>query len=181
MNCFKYLTAFSTFSLLMGTALPVTAITADFGPIREDTSESDTFSTTINNLPAPAESSFDLDVTFFDNIDLDQSSEFLNIIVEGSDTGLDSEPETITGGSGDDTEGNFQVQDVPFQGFSGGDLALKFEASNEVQGIDGDSDLKGNITYQAVPFEAEGTMGAVALGGFLFYRHRKKRKQALSQ
>lgn len=32
-----------------------------------------------------------------------------------------------------------------------------------------------------VPFEAEGSMGLVALGGFFFYRYRKKRKQALSE
>ena len=32
-----------------------------------------------------------------------------------------------------------------------------------------------------VPFEAEGTMGLVALGGFLGYRYLKKRKQVLSQ
>ena len=41
-----------------------------------------------------------------------------------------------------------------------------------------------NVTYeqvQAVPFEAEGTMGLVALGGYVLYRHRKKRKQALNQ
>jgi len=36
-------------------------------------------------------------------------------------------------------------------------------------------------TSQPVPFEAEGTMGLVALSGYLFYRHRKKSKQALSQ
>lgn len=34
---------------------------------------------------------------------------------------------------------------------------------------------------QPIPFEAEGTMGLVALGGYLWYRHRKKRNQALSQ
>jgi len=38
-----------------------------------------------------------------------------------------------------------------------------------------------SASTEPVPFEAEGTMGLVALGGFLFYRHRKKRKQALSQ
>jgi len=34
---------------------------------------------------------------------------------------------------------------------------------------------------EPVPFEAEGTMGLVALGGFIWYRRRKKRNQALSQ
>lgn len=34
---------------------------------------------------------------------------------------------------------------------------------------------------EAVPFEAEGTMGLVALGGFIWYRRRKKRNQAMSQ
>ncbi|PNW40954.1 UNVERIFIED_CONTAM: hypothetical protein BEN50_14640 [Euhalothece sp. KZN 001] len=33
---------------------------------------------------------------------------------------------------------------------------------------------------QAVPFEAEGTMGLAALGGFFWYRNRKKRKQTLA-
>ena len=33
---------------------------------------------------------------------------------------------------------------------------------------------------QAVPFEAEGTMGLVALGGFFWYRNRKKCKQTLA-
>jgi len=42
--------------------------------------------------------------------------------------------------------------------------------------------VKGNITQQkSIPFEAEGTMGLVALGGYLWYRNRKKRKQVLSQ
>jgi DNA-binding beta-propeller fold protein YncE len=33
----------------------------------------------------------------------------------------------------------------------------------------------------AVPFEAEGTMGLLALGGLLGYRYYKKHKQALNQ
>jgi len=37
------------------------------------------------------------------------------------------------------------------------------------------------LNQEPVPFEAEGTMGLVALGGYLWYRNRKKRKQALSQ
>ncbi len=39
---------------------------------------------------------------------------------------------------------------------------------------------KGSSNPEAVPFETEGTMGLVALGGFLGYRYLKKRKQALS-
>jgi len=35
-------------------------------------------------------------------------------------------------------------------------------------------------TTSAVPFEAEGTMGVVALGAYGFYRYRKQRKQALA-
>lgn len=33
-------------------------------------------------------------------------------------------------------------------------------------------------TQQAVPFEAEGTMGLIALGGYFLYRNYRKRKQA---
>jgi len=37
------------------------------------------------------------------------------------------------------------------------------------------------LNQEPVPFEVEGTMGLVALGGYLWYRNRKKRKQTLSQ
>lgn len=43
------------------------------------------------------------------------------------------------------------------------------------------TDQKGSAFHEPVPFEAEGSMGLVALGGFFFYRYRKKRKQILSQ
>jgi hypothetical protein len=42
-------------------------------------------------------------------------------------------------------------------------------------------DVPNSLSGTPVPFEAEGTMGVVALGGYFFYRHRKKRKQALSE
>lgn len=38
-----------------------------------------------------------------------------------------------------------------------------------------------NTSTTAVPFEVEGTMGLAFLGAFIWYRSRKKRKQALSQ
>lgn len=44
-------------------------------------------------------------------------------------------------------------------------------------GNTGNISVEGS-TQQAVPFEAEGTMGLVALGGYFLYRHYTKRKQA---
>ena len=41
--------------------------------------------------------------------------------------------------------------------------------------------LEATDEATAVPFEAEGTIGLVFLGSFLWYRNRKKRKKALSQ
>lgn len=38
-----------------------------------------------------------------------------------------------------------------------------------------------STSSEPVPFEAEGAMGLVALGGFFGYRHMKKRKQALAK
>ena len=55
--------------------------------------------------------------------------------------------------------------------------------------VDGDGNFAGDSavlvdavpTSTAVPFEVEGTMGLAFLGAFIWYRSRKKRKQALSQ
>jgi len=51
----------------------------------------------------------------------------------------------------------------------------------QFQAIGNNDDLSDRVSADPVPFEAEGTMGLVALGGYLWYRNRKKRKQVLSQ
>jgi hypothetical protein len=63
-------------------------------------------------------------------------------------------------------------QTLSDQGFNNIDPKMKSYLNQKVASVE---------SIKSVPFEAEGTMGVVALGGYLFYRHRKKRKQALSQ
>lgn len=45
----------------------------------------------------------------------------------------------------------------------------------------GEVAFSASTTQQPIPFETEGTMGFLALGGYLFYCHRKKRDQSLAQ
>ncbi len=42
-------------------------------------------------------------------------------------------------------------------------------------------DVPSALSGVPVPFETEGSMGLVALGGYVFYRYRKNRKQAFSK
>lgn len=65
-----------------------------------------------------------------------------------------------------------ETGDSAFVGFSAGTGSEKDE--HRINSINFE-------TSEPVPFEAEGAMGLVALGGYLSYRYCKKRKQALSQ
>lgn len=57
----------------------------------------------------------------------------------------------------------------------GPDLNGAFLASEDPSRFE---DVPSTLSGEPVPFEAEGSMGLVALGGYIFYRYRKNRKQA---
>jgi len=63
--------------------------------------------------------------------------------------------------------------------------SFEFTASNQIDfnsfDVGGNNQDVVRVVTEPVPFEAEGTMGLVALGSYLWYRNRKKRNQALSQ
>jgi len=82
--------------------------------------------------------------------------------------GLDYNDFTLRGlESGDATKFNGDKVDINWGASSPGDWTRLVTARSP--------------SAEPIPFEAEGTMGLVALGGYLWYRNRKKRKQALVQ
>lgn len=81
------------------------------------------------------------------------------------------------------TISNSQITDFNFQSF-GSELTLTPTSatfSDNGNSITTSDNPLQSQSQQPVPFEAEGTIGLVALGGFFGYRYYKKRKQALSK
>ncbi len=194
----KYLTAFSVFSVVAGVALPANAITFDF---RFD----DTNDGTVTS-PIVGTGSFSFDDPgngTFDFFSLSNRDLFFEI---GNDTWDDTDIETTSGTEVEisGTSGNRTlVLTGNGNGPSNGSLDLVDNTnSNNIALSFGPTGFEGKysvdnglstpsisdyeatqqpVPFEPVPFEAEGAMGLVALGGFFGYRYYKKRKQALSQ
>lgn len=194
----KYLTTLAVFGLVTGVALPANAFsfTSETFTASESNNGSGLFApsepidpidVTFTDLPTPAEDTFDLQVEFTD-FDLGGEFEFLKILVSNADTGLNSEPETFTDSGLNvlfnprDRNGSFEVENIPFNGFSGGDFGLRFVGSDfggpfkEVEEGKSVGELKGSISYEAVPepLTMLGIGTAIGLGGVLKRKYGKK-------
>ncbi len=114
------------------------------------------------------------DVVSINNVNQNTNSQFYNN--NEPDSGpLDTEYDGVT-----------DVLQAQAQDLSPGTHTLKLGVADTSDSsydsglaIEGNS-VTDNPNPNQVPFEAEGTMGLVALGGFLGYRYFKKRKQALN-
>ena len=83
----------------------------------------------------------------------------------------------------DDISGS-ETRSVVFWGAStesGNNPINQIVFTTDVTGVDRFGVNEARFQSEPVPFEAEGAMGLVALGGFFGYRYLKKRKQALNQ
>lgn len=194
----KYLTALAAFAVAAGFTLPAnafsftsetfTATESDDGGLLGIGKPIAPMGVTLTNLPTPAENTFDLEVEFKD-FDLAGQYEFLKIFVNPNNTGwnntgLNSQPETITDFwfNPRDRNGSFTVENIPFYGFTGGDLGLGFVGSDfggpfkEVEEGFFVGHLEGSISYQAVPepFTMLGVGTALGIGGVLKRKYGKK-------
>jgi hypothetical protein len=162
MNFVKYLTAFSVFSVVAGSMLPANAINVS-GTFSDGTDLSGSFKfngnsfsdISLNTEDSPAFSATNYSLA--DNVALNNSD---RLAIEDNSTGqvldlqFDNAPTSLNSGT------EFSDTSFPFDSRSVTDF---------------------NTNATPVPFETEATIGLVALGGYLWYRNRKKRNQALYQ
>lgn len=201
MNFPKYLMAFSVFSVVAGTAFPASAVVfgfqSEYGPsnwsletnggdgsvdttnapnsITLTGSDTDTFNSIVTDytIVAPGNGivSFNWDYTTND-VDGPSFDPFIRLL-NGVETQLTNDG-GATNQSGTDS---FSVVAGDTFGFRINTIDDSFgEALTIISSFEGPE-----TRAQAVPFETEGAMGLVAIGGYLGYRRLKKRKQTLIQ
>lgn len=189
MKSVKTLTAFSVFSLVAGVAAPAYAITLDF-PSSDSTLNTtnpdknlfnaghfieETFTNTGLSSVSSIEYSFNLSANFL------QNGGFANFDVSLNSTVVDS----FTINEGDGLQFMFSETLDPVLQSPNGNYTIRFELTNDIPSGGGsvqfdDLDNPNNqVTLtapsnQPIPFEAEGTMGLVVLGSYLFYRKKQQ-------
>ena len=200
MNVAKYLTAFSVFSVVAGYTLPATAIVMGFqaeydptnwtldrngggGFIRTtepisiflDGSNTGTGNSIDTDFTITAPNSGTVSFNWDYNTD-DGSPRFDPFIrlLNGSETQLtnDGGPDRQSGTD------SFLVNTGDSFGFR---INTTDDLFGEASTLISNFEAPATSSTQPVPFEVEGAMGFVALGGFLGYRYLRKRKQALNQ
>jgi len=161
----------------------------------DSVSDSQAFATAIDNTNRPfsggtdPDDAIDFATSTFANNGFDSNRRIIDVSGDGAgfpasdtenarDNALAGEIDTINGLP---IGGNQFVEDFYRNSLIGGDNAFS-QPSDNFQ--DFEVALENKVEKEVgepIPFEAEGTMGLVALGGYLWYRNRKKRNQALSQ
>lgn len=172
--------------LLLASQAHAIPFTATIGPLFELVGGSETadnlddidpFVFGFLGLPSPdvGVSTFYLSVEFV-NIDLDGADEFFEVTVNGQDTGITSEPETISFDGDTDDTGDFllPIAFATFGGFSGGALEVILNPSLVGdQGVDFGY-LRGTVTasvsYEAVPEPTTTLLFATGLLGLALRR-----------
>lgn len=200
MKFLKYLTAFSVFGIVLGSGMPADAITFNLDPKTTPDGNLRGFGTIeLQNLTNDGVLESEIDGW---NITIEEvGNESNNFTLTSSNSSLnygdDSGFLTTTGGvtefrldtnnsyvsigfNSENGENDFFFGDFWNDGNPEADINLQ----GSFNGKDGNSDSSSTLiatNSTAVPFEAEGTMGLLALGGFFGYRYYKKRKQVLVQ
>jgi len=190
MNFVKYLTAFSMFSVVAGITLPTNAITfndsitRDFEDVNGNSVGQGTVSYTLDAQDSDGDNLLDRNSNEFNSLTL-TSTNFSNS--EYNFSLNTTNPNQLLAGAADF---NFQTEQAALGLANASGSQINFDNLNQPKSATVITDINNSgiapdqpneAVNAQVPFEAEGTMGLVALGGYLFYRNRKKRKQALNQ
>lgn len=162
MNFVKYLTAFSVFSVVAGSMLPANAINVS-GTFSDGTDLSgslDFGGSSFSNVSLNTEASGNFSATNYSLTDTVLFNNSDQLAIEDNSTG--------------------QVLDLQFDNAPTSlNSGTEFSSNSVFSDRRSVTDFNTNAT--PVPFETEATIGLVALGGYLWYRNRKKRNQALYQ
>ncbi len=196
MKLFKSLTACSVFAAVVGFNLPASAIT--FTETIEDiyTFDGETLTYNFTGLPASDGSDGTLRLftgtgnSSFPGFDIDEAGEFFTFFIDGTNVGdfnssgaggVNTLPNVTQGGIDSQFDSVFAVEgDLGIASFANlvadGELLVELDFTGAVDDFNEDDNLLVELTYetasQPIPFEAEGTMGLVALGSYLYYRKK---------